>query len=260
MPSTCAKCNYCDHNVFISPCSTCSDIATPPTLMCGVRIGTIHVVYHREFLVVLFLVPVFCDIFSSVYIIIETVKKPKLQSSPCIGDNGLTATLMWNHTDQGPCFTNLTFSYNITWYPVAQRGEWQSALTIPGATAYIITNLMNGTDYQVELFGFTSSDPVVYSEVAMVNFTADLEGVYILCSMYITVRPYSIHVCTEITDYHFVILVNYLNALPTNRCIPSNSTYSTFKLHRYVCRVHAHACIHVLCAQLHVRVCCVCAH
>ena len=56
---------------------------------------------------------------------------------------------------------------------VAQRGEGQSAVTVPGATAYIITNLMNGTDYQVELFGFTSSDPVVYSEVATVNFTTE---------------------------------------------------------------------------------------
>ena len=54
---------------------------------------------------------------------------------------------------------------------VPLRGEGQSGVTVPGATAYIITNLMNGTDYQVELFGFTSSDPVVYGEVATVNIT-----------------------------------------------------------------------------------------
>ena len=60
---------------------------------------------------------------------------------------------------------------------VPLRGEGQSGVTVPGATAYIITNLMNGTDYQVELFGFTSSDPVVYSEVATVNLTT--EGVYV---------------------------------------------------------------------------------
>ena len=57
------------------------------------------------------------------------------------------------------------------------RGEGQNGVTGPGATSYTITNLMNGTDYQVELFGFTSGDPVVYSEVAIVNFTA--EGVYV---------------------------------------------------------------------------------
>ena len=94
----------------------------------------------------------------------------------------MTAILMWDHTVQGPCFTNLTFSYNITWYPVVGgaplRGEGQSAVTVPGTTEYTITNLMNGTDYQVEVFGFTSTDPVVYSEVATVNFTA-AKGIHI---------------------------------------------------------------------------------
>ena len=115
------------------------------------------------------------------YLIIETAKQPVFQSRPLFGENGSSATVTWDHTDQGPCFTNLTFSYNITWYPVVGgvplRGEGQSGVTGPGATAYTITDLMNGTDYQVELFGFTSSDPVVYSEVATVNFTT--EGVYI---------------------------------------------------------------------------------
>ena len=88
--------------------------------------------------------------------------------------------LEWDHTDRGPCFTNLTFSYNITWYPVVggvpQKGEGQSAVTEPGATEYTITNLMNGTDYQVELFGFTSSAPVLYSEVATVRITYKTKG------------------------------------------------------------------------------------
>ena len=92
-----------------------------------------------------------------------------------------TTKLEWEHADKGTCYNNLIFSYNITWYHVVGgvplKGEGQSAVTGPGATEYTITNLMNGTDYQVELFGFTSSDPVVYSEVATVNFTT--EGVYI---------------------------------------------------------------------------------
>ena len=89
---------------------------------------------------------------------------------------------MWDHTDRGPCFNQLTFSYNITWYPVVggvpQRGEGESVLTGPGATVYIITNLMKDTNYQVELFGFTPCEPVVYSEVATVDFTTT--GVCIL--------------------------------------------------------------------------------
>ena len=60
-----------------------------------------------------------------------------------------------------------------------QRGEGQSGVTELGATEYIITNLMSDTDYQVELVGFTSSHPIVYSEVATVNFTSKGAGVYI---------------------------------------------------------------------------------
>ena len=105
----------------------------------------------------------------------ETAKQPIFQGSPHFGANRMTVTLMWNHTDKGPCFTNFTFSYNITLYPVVGgvplRGEGQSVVTGPGATEYTITNLMIGTDYQAELVGFTSSDPVVYSEVATVNIT-----------------------------------------------------------------------------------------
>ena len=89
--------------------------------------------------------------------------------------NGTSVTVSWNHTDKGPCFNNLTFSYNITWYPVVggvpQRGEGQSGVTEPGATEYIITNLMSNTDYRVELVGFTPGDHPVFSSVASVNFT-----------------------------------------------------------------------------------------
>ena len=88
---------------------------------------------------------------------------------------GSSVQLLWDHTDRGPCFNHLTFSYNITWYPVVggvpQRGEEQSGMTGPGATEYIITNLMKDTDYQVELFGYTPSHPPVFSIVATVNFT-----------------------------------------------------------------------------------------
>ena len=89
---------------------------------------------------------------------------------------------MWDHTDRGPCFNHLTFSYNVTWYPVVgrvpKRGERQSVVTGPGATVYILTNLMKDTDYRVEFFRFTPCEPVVYSEVATVDFTTT--GVCIL--------------------------------------------------------------------------------
>ena len=89
--------------------------------------------------------------------------------------NGTSVTVSWDHTDKGPCFNHLTFSYNITWYPVVggvpQKEEGQSSVTGPGATVYIITNLMNDTDYRVELVGFTSIHPPVFSIVATVGFT-----------------------------------------------------------------------------------------
>ena len=57
---------------------------------------------------------------------------------------------------------------------------------------------MIDTDYQVELKGFTSSDPVMYSEVAIysehhsrrcvyVTHIILCKGVYILCNKYVTV-------------------------------------------------------------------------
>ena len=99
--------------------------------------------------------------------------EPPILADPEV--NGTNVTVSWNHTNKGPCFNHLTFSYNITWYPVVggvpQRGEEQSGMTGPGATEYIITNLMKDTDYQVELVGFALSDPPVFSKVATVNFT-----------------------------------------------------------------------------------------
>ena len=98
--------------------------------------------------------------------------------------NGTSVTVSWNHTDKGPCFNHLTFSYNITWYPVVdgvpQKGEGQSGVTGPGATEYIITNLMNNGNYQVELFGFTPSHPPVFSIVATVGFKTKGVCLYIV--------------------------------------------------------------------------------
>ena len=95
--------------------------------------------------------------------------------------SGTSVTVSWDHTNKGPCFNHLIFFYNITWYPlvdgVPQKGEEQSNVTGPGTTEYIITDLMKDTDYQVELVGFTSRDPIVRSEVATVDFTT--EGVYV---------------------------------------------------------------------------------
>ena len=95
--------------------------------------------------------------------------------------NGTSVTVSWNHTEKGLCFNNFTFSYNITWYPVVGgvplRGEGQSGVTGPGATEYIFTNLMNNTNYRVELVGFTPSAPPVFSKVATENFTTT--GVYV---------------------------------------------------------------------------------
>ena len=122
----------------------------------------------------------------------------------------LTATLMWNHTDKGPCFTNITFSYNVTWYPVVcgvpLRGE-----------GYTITNLMNGTDYQVELFGFTSSNPVVYSEVATVLVIFTAEGVY-MCHMYVTVHRSCCHDNGHLKDDSTT-----LRSIPIASCMILNS-------------------------------------
>ena len=61
-----------------------------------------------------------------------------------------------------------------------QRGEGQSGVTGPGATEYIIPNLMNDTDYQAELVGFTPIYPPVFSSVATVGFTTKGVCLYIV--------------------------------------------------------------------------------
>ena len=98
--------------------------------------------------------------------------EPPILADPKV--NGTSVKLSWNHSNKGSRFNHLTFSYNITWYPVVggvpQGREELSGMTGPGATVYIITNLMNDTYYQVELFGFTPSHPPVFSIEATVNF------------------------------------------------------------------------------------------
>ena len=53
----------------------------------------------------------------------DTAMPPTLTDPVVIGTN---VRISWDHTNKGPCFSNLTFSYNITWYPVVggvpQRG------------------------------------------------------------------------------------------------------------------------------------------
>ena len=102
---------------------------------------------------------------------LDTAALPTFTDPVVMGTN---VRISWNHTDKGPCFSNLTFFYNITWYPVVggvpqRRSGW--AVIRPGATEYIITNLTNNTDYRVELVGLAGSDPVVHSEMATMNFT-----------------------------------------------------------------------------------------
>ena len=103
--------------------------------------------------------------------------EPPIFANPIV--NGTRARVTWDHTDKGSCFSNLTFSYNITWNPVEKPQGKQSDVTEPGATEYNITNLERKTDYRVELEGFTDSDPSVYSKMAIVNFT--IEGMMFAC-------------------------------------------------------------------------------
>ena len=92
----------------------------------------------------------------------DTAMPPTLTDPVVIGTN---IRILWDHTDKGPCFSNLIFSYNITWYPgvggVPLWREVQWGVTKPDATEYIITNLLSNTNYRVELVGFTPSDLVM---------------------------------------------------------------------------------------------------
>ena len=103
--------------------------------------------------------------------------EPPIFADPSVNSTSVRVT--WNHTNKGPCFSNLTFSYNITWYPVEKPQGKQRNVTKPGATEYNITNLESKTDYRVELVGFTDSEPPVYSKMAMVDFKT--EGMMSAC-------------------------------------------------------------------------------
>ena len=100
---------------------------------------------------------------------------PPIVSSPVLVDNIIV--MQWNHTDKGPCFAYLTFSYNITWYPVVGgTGQMEAAESAvvsnhnsEGTMWYVITNLLPNTSYQVEIVGFTSTSPQVFSEPVTVE-------------------------------------------------------------------------------------------
>ena len=111
---------------------------------------------------------------------LDTVMPPKV-TDPVV--NGTRVTILWDHTNKGPCFNNLTFFYNITWYPVgiSHARDVQGIVTGPDAAQLTIITLMYDTDYQVKIVGFTLSDPAVYSEEATVNFTTKGVYVHIIC-------------------------------------------------------------------------------
>ena len=142
------------------------------------------------------------------------VAKPPILAEPMV--NGSSARISWSHTDKGLCFHNLTFSYNITWYPV-KGGETQSNTTWPGATEYIITNLMRNSGYRVGLVGFTLSEPPVYSETAVVNFTTKgmihmyrSTGYFIFTMIAVCECAFWVHVCDLNCIVHSVCLVLFL--------------------------------------------------
>ena len=60
---------------------------------------------------------------------------PPLLGDPVVDDSDIR--LSWDHTDKAPCYSHLTFSYNITWYPVNVQRE--TATTDVAATEYVIT-------------------------------------------------------------------------------------------------------------------------
>ena len=103
---------------------------------------------------------------------------PPLVNSPVLVGN--LVLLQWDHTSKGPCFNHLTFSYNITWYPVGNgTGQMDAAKSAVISNSeniihdhqYIITNLLPNIQYQTEIVAFTSTSPRVYSEPVTVEFT-----------------------------------------------------------------------------------------
>ena len=115
-----------------------------------------------------------------------------------------TAILMWDHTNKGPCFNHLTFSYNITWYPVVggvpQRGEGQRVTTGINETQLLIPDLMYSTRYKVEILGISSTPPQLGSEPTTANFTTN--GVCVCVCVCVCVRVYvCVCVCVCVCVY-----------------------------------------------------------
>ena len=116
-----------------------------------------------------------CGYNFPIFSIIESATPPVVSRSLLVSD---LALMQWNHTNTGPCFANLTFSYNITWYPVVGgTGQMEAAESAvasnhntEGTMWYVITNLLPNTSYQVEIVGFTSTSPQVFSEPVTVGF------------------------------------------------------------------------------------------
>ena len=116
--------------------------------------------------------------------LVETAMPPVVGSPVLVGNAVL---MQWNHTNKGPCYSDLTFSYNITWYPVG--GGTGQMDTVETATAcsnsedvntiqYIITNLLPSTRYQLKIVGFTSTRPQVHSEPVTVGLATQGKTCY----------------------------------------------------------------------------------
>ena len=85
---------------------------------------------------------------------------------PLLGDpvvDGSDIRLSWDHTDKGPCYSHLIFSYNITWYPMNVQKE--TATTDVAATEHVIT-VNSRYQFQVMVLGFSASRPHVYTSPA----------------------------------------------------------------------------------------------
>ena len=79
--------------------------------------------------------PSLLDITGFITLLSSATAAPPILGDPVV--NGSDIRLSWGHTDKPPCYSHLTFSYNITWYPVNVQGE--TAATDVAATEYVIT-------------------------------------------------------------------------------------------------------------------------
>ena len=115
------------------------------------------------------------------FLYIESATPPAVGSPVLVAD---IVVLHWDHIDQGACFANLTFLYNITWYPVvggtrqmeAAKSAVASNHNTEGTMWYVISNLLPNTSYQVEIVGFTSTSPQAYSEPVTVEYAYESQG------------------------------------------------------------------------------------